>query len=70
MSAKYSYRNDTPKPYYYPFTYSQNETPLTNHIVLEARLAKHQVEKNRKILDIPDSSWKLANSNRIDTIFS
>lgn len=69
MSAKYSYRNETPKPYYYPFPYSQADTPLTNHIVLEARLAKHQVEKNKKSLEVPNSSWKRANSDRFDTIY-
>lgn len=50
MSAKYSYRGETLKPYYYPFPYSQCQTPLTDHIVLEARLAKHQLDKNKKIL--------------------
>lgn len=50
MSAKYSYRNETPKPYYYPFSHAQNDTPLANHVVLQSRLAKHQIEKNRKIL--------------------
>jgi hypothetical protein len=43
MSAKYSYRNETPNPYYYPFVHSQNDTPLTNHVVLDARLAKYQI---------------------------